>query len=196
MLSLNHPSILTLCGAPRPRRVLPTLPYQENGSVSRLVHEQRWAPTWGAALILERSPPPSRTSTRAASSTGTSNHERAHRRRLGRQARRFGLAEDETALRRVPGVIYQTRGCGGQAVAGRYVGTCRQGTAAAPSGGFQKQHMVGTLAYMAPEMPVRRVPGPADVSRLRDYAVRRFAPGWRLTRTGRETSRSRTRSWI
>ena len=40
----------------------------------------------------------------------------------------------------------------------------RQGTAAAPSGGFQKQHMLGTMQYMAPEVLMRRVPSyPADV---------------------------------
>ena len=40
----------------------------------------------------------------------------------------------------------------------------RQGTADAPSGGFQKQHMVGTVTYMSPEVLMRRVPSfPADV---------------------------------
>ena len=53
MLSLNHPNILTLCGArASPPEYYLLFPYQENGSVSRLVHDQRWAPTWGAALIL------------------------------------------------------------------------------------------------------------------------------------------------
>ena len=53
MLSLDHPNILTLCGArASPPEYYLLFPYQENGSVSRLVHDQRWAPTWGAALIL------------------------------------------------------------------------------------------------------------------------------------------------
>jgi serine/threonine protein kinase len=40
-------------------------------------------------------------------------------------------------------------------VDGRYV-TVPAGSSA-PSGGFQRQHMVGSLAYMAPEVLMRRV---------------------------------------
>ena len=62
----------------------------------------------------------------------------------------------------VQAAIYSTEDAEGKQVSGRYV--VRQGTAAAPSGGFQKQHMLGTMQYMAPEGLMRRGPSyPADV---------------------------------
>ena len=167
MLSLDHPNILTLCGArASPPEYYLLFPYQENGSVSRLVHDQRWAPTWGAALILLQEI--------AAALAYVHARGIVHRDIkpanvligadwVARLAD-FGLAEDEAALREsLQASIYQTEDAEGKAVAGRYV-RCRQGTADAPSGGFQKQHMVGTVTYMAPEVLMRRVPSfPADV---------------------------------
>ena len=38
----------------------------------------------------------------------------------------------------------------------------RGGGAEAPSGGFQRQHMMGTLQYTAPEVLLRRVATPAS----------------------------------
>ena len=53
MLSLDHPNVLTLCGArASPPEYYLLFPYQENGSVAQLVHEQGWRPSWSASLIL------------------------------------------------------------------------------------------------------------------------------------------------
>ena len=170
MLSLDHPNILTLCGArASPPEYYLLFPYQENGSVSRLIHDQRWSPSWGAALILLQE----------IAAAVSYVHARGIVHRDIKPANvligadwvarlaDFGLAEDENALREsLQASIYQTEDAEGKAVAGRYVTGIRprQGTADAPSGGFQKQHMVGTVTYMAPEVLMRRVPSfPADV---------------------------------
>lgn len=171
MLSLDHPNILTLCGArASPPEYYLLFPYQENGSVSRLIHDQRWSPSWGAALILLREI--------AAALAYVHARGIVHRDIkpanvligadwVARLAD-FGLAEDENELRdSLQASIYRTEDAEGKAVAGRYVTggvRRRQGTADAPSGGFQKQHMVGTVTYMAPEVLMRRVPSfSADV---------------------------------
>ena len=171
MLSLDHPNILTLCGArASPPEYYLLFPYQENGSVSRLIHDQRWSPSWGAALILLREI--------AAALAYVHARGIVHRDIkpanvligadwVARLAD-FGLAEDERALSQsLQASIYQTEDAEGKATAGRYVTggvRPRQGTADAPSGGFQKQHMVGTVTYMSPEVLMRRVPSfPADV---------------------------------
>ena len=169
MLSLDHPNILTLCGArASPPEYYLLFPHQENGSVSRLIHDRRWSPSWGAALILLRE----------IAAAVSYVHARGIVHRDIKPANvligadwvarlaDFGLAEDERALREsLQASIYQTEDAEGEAAAGRYVtGHKRQGTADAPSGGFQKQHMVGTVTYMAPEVLMRRVPSfPADV---------------------------------
>lgn len=55
MISLSHPNILTLCGARAfPPEYFLLFPFQENGSVTTLIHEQGWRPTWQAVLRLLR----------------------------------------------------------------------------------------------------------------------------------------------
>ena len=125
MLSLDHPNILTLCGArASPPEYYLLFPYQENGSVSRLVHDQRWAPTWGAALILLQEI--------AAALAYVHARGIVHRDIkpanvligadwVARLAD-FGLAEDERALSQsLQASIYQTEDAEGKATAGRYV---------------------------------------------------------------------------
>ena len=88
----------------------------------------------------------------------------------------FGLAESEEALRNsLQNAVYSEEDAEGRTVAGRLIATLGgggkelggpssnrskpQSTGGKPSGGFQKQHMVGTLPYMPPEVLMRRVPG-------------------------------------
>lgn len=44
--------------------------------------------------------------------------------------------------------IYSTEDAEGKQVVARFI----SGGGVAPSGGFQKQHMIGTVQYMAPEV--------------------------------------------
>ena len=53
MLELTHDHILPLLAAhARPPEYFLVFPYQENGSVASLVHEQGWRPSWPAVLVL------------------------------------------------------------------------------------------------------------------------------------------------
>lgn len=159
MASLSHPNIVTLCGARAfPPNYYLLFPYQENGSVSALIHEQGWRPTWQAVLRLLRE----------TACAMTYIHSKGYVHRdikpsniligadwVARLAD-FGLAEEETVLREsLQAAIYSTEDAEGKQVKGRYI----SGGAVAPSGGFQKQHMVGTMQYMAPEVLMRQVPG-------------------------------------
>jgi serine/threonine protein kinase len=164
MISLSHPNILTLCGArASPPEYFLLFPFQENGSVTTLIHEQGWRPTWQAVLRLLRE----------TACAMTYIHAQGYVHRdikpsnilLGAdwvaRLADFGLAEEEKVLREsLQAAIYSTEDAEGKQVTGRYI----PGGGVAPSGGFQKQHMVGTVQYMAPEVLMRRVPGfTADV---------------------------------
>jgi serine/threonine protein kinase len=174
MLELRHPNILTLCGArAHPPEYYLLFPFQENGSVSSLIHDRGWRPSASAVVTLLAQV--------AAAMAYVHSRGYVHRDLkpsnvlLGADwvARLcdFGLAEDEAELRAsLQAAVYSEEDAEGKTVAGRYLvpasdnnKTHAKTHASAPSGGFQKQHMVGTLAYMAPEVLMRRVPSfPAD----------------------------------
>lgn len=72
----------------------------------------------------------------------------------------FGLAEHESALRAsLQAAIYNDEDYEGRVVRDATGAPLRlpPSSASAPSGGFQREHMVGTLVYTAPEVLFRRV---------------------------------------
>lgn len=69
----------------------------------------------------------------------------------------FGLAELEAELREsLQAAIYSTEDAEGKQVEGRF---CARPGSGKPSGGFHRQHMMGTLHYTAPEVLMKRVAG-------------------------------------
>ena len=178
MLELTHDHILPLLAAhARPPEYFLVFPYQENGSVASLVHEQGWRPSWPAVLVLLQQ----------VASALAFVHARGYVHRDVKPSNvlldarwnatlcDFGLAESEEALRAsLQNAVYSEEDAEGKTVAGRLIATLGgggkdvggpssnrskpQSTGGKPSGGFQKQHMVGTLPYMPPEVLMRRVP--------------------------------------
>ena len=196
MLSLDHSQHPHAVRRPRvPAGVLPPLPLPgERIERSRLVHDQRYGAT-GAALILLQE----------IAAALAYVHARGHRPQdikpanvligadWGREAAdSWPSPKTKPALREsLQASIYQTEDAEGKAGMGRYV-RCRQGTADAPSGGFQKQHMVGTVTYMAPEVLMRRVPSfPADVYAFAILTAETTHRGGALHRGSRAKRRAR-----
>lgn len=160
MLEARHENVLGVVGArAAPPNYELFFPFMENGAVDEVVYEQGWTPTWQAVLKLAREV--------CAGLTYLHDVGVVHRdvkpsnvlldgswtAKIGD----FGLAERESELRAsLQAAIYSTEDAEGKArVEGKWIA----GEHGAPSGGFQKQHMVGSMLYMSPEVLMRQVSG-------------------------------------
>ena len=161
MLSFSHPSVLRVVGArATPPNYELLFPFMENGAIDDVMYAQGWVPTWQAVLkvgrevalglaylhdecgVVHRDIKPSNVLLDGSWSAKIGD---------------FGLAEYEKDLRAsLQAAIYSTEDAEGkQRVEGKWI----EGAQGAPSGGFQKQHMVGSILYMSPEVLMRRVSG-------------------------------------
>ncbi|OUS43127.1 Serine/threonine protein phosphatase [Ostreococcus tauri] len=158
MLTLEHENVVRAVGASaKPPNYELFYEFMDNGAATEAMYAHGWTPTWQAVLRLAREV-----------ASGMAYLHRSgvvHRdvkpsnilldRVWTAKIADFGLAERESDLRAsLQHAIYSTEDAEGRArLAGKWIA----GERGAPSGGFQKEHMVGSMLYMAPEVLMRRV---------------------------------------
>ena len=158
MLTLEHENVVRAVGASaKPPNYELFYEFMDNGAATEAMYAHGWTPTWQAVLRLAREV-----------ASGMAYLHRSgvvHRdvkpsnilldRSWTAKIADFGLAERESDLRAsLQHAIYSTEDAEGRArLAGKWIA----GERGAPSGGFQKEHMVGSMLYMAPEVLMRRV---------------------------------------
>ena len=158
MLEMRHERVVACVGArARPPSYELFFEFMENGAVDDVMYKQGWTPTWQAVLRLAREVGEGMAFLHAR---GVVHRDVKPSNVLldGNWSAKigdFGLAERESDLREsLQHAIYSTEDAEGKArLAGKWIA----GERGAPSGGFQKEHMVGSMLYMAPEILMRRV---------------------------------------
>lgn len=145
LASLRHPNVVALTAA----RAWPPdysfiVPFMRNGSLGDLVHVSKWKPSWGAILnhALEVAQ-----GVRYVHDMGYVHRDIKPMNILlddiwVAKISDFGICEREEDLRQsLQAGIYSTEDAEGKATEAKWI----ENKSGKPSGGFQRQHMIGTM---------------------------------------------------